>query len=107
MLDISTILQSFKLDLVKGWHIAVLILIVVIWAVVKQLTVPKELAHLPSVPTLPLLWSYARAEAENERIERLILPFANQKGEGVVVVYALGRWIIHVLDYKVRTTLVA
>lgn len=107
MLDNSAIvMQMFKLASEgSGWHVAVLILAVGIWIVVKQLTVPKQLAHLPSVPILPLLWSYAKAEAENERIERLILPFANQKGEGVVVVYALGRWIIHVLDWKARTLL--
>ena len=69
--------------------------------IVRQLTVPRELRHLPIVPILPLLWSYISGEAENERIERLYVPFANEKGEGLVVVYALGRWISHVLDPKV------
>ena len=70
--------------------------------VVKQFTPPSELQHLPRVPILPLLWSYAKGEVEDIRIKKLIVPFANEKGEGVVVVYALGRWIVHVLDHKVR-----
>ena len=72
-----------------------------IFLTIKQFTVPRQLAHLPKVPILPLLWSYASGEAESDRIERLILPFANERGEGVVVVYALGRWIVHCLDAKV------
>ena len=65
-------------------------------------SVPAELAHLPRVPVLPTLWSYAKGEVEDVRIKRLILPYANEKGESVVVIYALGRWIVHVLDAKVR-----
>ena len=42
-----------------------------------------------------------KGEVEDVRIKKLILPFANEKGEGVVVIYALGRWIVHVLDRKV------
>ena len=63
---------------------------------------PAELNHLPKVPILALLWSYASGEVEEARIKRLILPFANEKGEGVVLVYSLGRWIVHVLDIQVR-----
>lgn len=73
--------------------------------IIKQFTVPRDLAHLPKVPILPLLWSYASGESESERIERLIVPFANERGEGVVVVYALGRWMVHCLDAKVKKKL--
>lgn len=62
--------------------------------------VPPELRHLPRVPILPLLWSYLRAEEENKRLRRLILPFADRKEE-VVLVWALGRWMVHILDHKV------
>ena len=67
----------------------------------RLLTPPAELAHLPRVPVLPLLWSYFTGEVEDVRIKRLFMPFA-ERGEGVVLVYALGRWIVHVLDEKVR-----
>jgi hypothetical protein len=73
---------------------------------VKQFTPPAELRHLPRVPILPLLWSYVKGEVEDIRIKKLIVPFANQQKEGVVVVYALGRWIVHVLDHKVCYALV-
>lgn len=66
----------------------------------RLLTPPAELAHLPRVPVLPLLWSYFTGEVEDVRIKRLFMPFA-ERGEGVVLVYALGRWIVHVLDEKV------
>ncbi|KAK1236607.1 hypothetical protein PQX77_000159 [Marasmius sp. AFHP31] len=75
--------------------------------VVKQFTPPAELQHLPRVPILPLLWSYAKGEVEDVRIKKLIVPFANEKNEGVVVVYALGRWIVHVLDHKIGRDLSA
>ncbi|KJA29606.1 hypothetical protein HYPSUDRAFT_31542 [Hypholoma sublateritium FD-334 SS-4] len=68
-------------------------------------TPPAELRHLPRVPILPLLWSYASGEVEDVRIKRLLLPFANEKGEGVVLVYALGRWIVHVLDHQIAKDL--
>ncbi|TRM57260.1 cytochrome P450, partial [Schizophyllum amplum] len=66
----------------------------------RLFTPPPELAHLPRVPVLPLLWSYFTGEVEDVRIKRLLLPFA-ERGEGVVLVYALGRWIVHVLDDKI------
>ncbi len=65
-------------------------------------TPPAELDRLPRVPILALLWSYASGEVEEARIKRLILPFANEKGEGVVLAYSFGRWIVHVLDYQVK-----
>ncbi|KAI0308699.1 hypothetical protein OF83DRAFT_1073132 [Amylostereum chailletii] len=65
------------------------------------LFVPHDLRHLPRVPILPLLWSYLRGEAEDKRLKRLVLPFANEKNEGIVLVWALGRWMVHILDRKV------
>jgi hypothetical protein len=67
----------------------------------KLLTPPAELAHLPRVPIFPLLCSYAKGEVEDQRIKRLIVPFANERQEGAVLVYAFGRWIVHVVDHKV------
>ncbi|KAI5822538.1 cytochrome P450, partial [Schizophyllum commune Tattone D] len=66
----------------------------------RLFTPPAELAHLPRVSVLPLLWSYFTGEVEDVRIKRLLMPFA-ERGEGVVLVYALGRWIVHVLDEKI------
>ncbi|KAG2032475.1 cytochrome P450 [Suillus americanus] len=63
-------------------------------------TVPSHLRHLPRVPIFLLLVSYLSGEVEDVRIKRLILPYANEKGEGLVLVWVLGRWIIHILDHK-------
>jgi len=88
------------LDLPTGWQI--LLPFVLIYAFLKwAFTPPAELRHLPRAPILPLLWSYISGEVEDVRIKRLLLPFAHEKGETVVVVYALGRWIVHVLDHQV------
>lgn len=38
---------------------------------------------------------------ENDRLEWLILPFADANSHGVVVVWGFERWMIHVLDPKV------
>ena len=70
-------------------------------AIKRLFAVPKELQHIPHVPVLPTLISFARGEVEDVRIKRLLLPYA-QRGEPAVLMYALGRWIIHVLDSKVR-----
>ena len=77
--------------------------LLLVFGIVKILTPPAELRHLPRVPILPLIWSYATGEVEDARFKRLIVPFADKKGEGVVLVYALGRWIVHVLDHKVTS----
>ncbi|TFY60465.1 hypothetical protein EVG20_g7409 [Dentipellis fragilis] len=60
--------------------------------------VPSELRHLPRVSVPRLLLSYLTGEVENERLRRLVLPFASERGEGVVLVWALGRWMVHILD---------
>jgi len=67
----------------------------------KLLTPPPELRHLPRISVLSLLWSYLIGEVEDARIKRLIVPIANKTDEGVVLVYAFGRWIVHVIDHKV------
>lgn len=100
----SCLLQALvicdMLNLLAGWQ--TLLSIVLIFVFVKwAFTPPAELRHLPRAPIIPLLWSYASGEVEDVRIKRLLLPFANEKGEGVVLVYALGRWIVHVLDHQV------
>lgn len=88
------------LNLPVGWQI--LLPIVLLYVLAKwAFTPPAELRHLPRAPILPLLWSYASGEVEDVRIKRLLLPFANKQGEGLVLVYALGRWIVHVLDHQV------
>ncbi|PPQ77543.1 hypothetical protein CVT24_005233, partial [Panaeolus cyanescens] len=92
------------LNLPLSWQ--TLLPIALAYAFIKwAFTPPSELRHLPRAPILPLLWSYARGEVEDVRIKRLLLPFANEKGEGVVLVYALGRWIVHVLDHQIAKNL--
>ena len=61
---------------------------------------PRDLRHLPRVSIIRLLISYLTVEEENHRTQRLLMPFA-QRGHGVVVVWALGRWMVHILDEKV------
>ncbi|KAH7905603.1 cytochrome P450 [Hygrophoropsis aurantiaca] len=70
------------------------------WALYRAFAVPSSLRHLPCVPLLPLLWSYLSREPDDVRIKRLIMPFADDSSEGVVVVWAMGKWMVHVLDYK-------
>ena len=79
----------------------VLLVALIVYGACRVLAVPPELAHLPRVPVLPTLLSYARGEVEEVRIKKLILPFANEKGEGLVLIFALGRWIVHIIDRKV------
>lgn len=88
-------------DFHVGWQVLLPLALIVI-LINRAFTPPAELRHLPRAPILPLLWSYISGEVEDVRLKRLILPFANESNEGVVVVYALGRWIVHVLDHQVR-----
>jgi cytochrome P450 len=67
------------------------------------LAVPAELRHLPKVSPYATIWSYARRESVDSRVRRLILPFA-RRGEGVVLVYMLGKWGVHVLDANLVKT---
>ena len=65
------------------------------------LAIPSDLRHLPRVSPYATIWSYARRESVDRRVKRLILPFA-ERGDGVVLVYMLGKWGVHVLDANVR-----
>ncbi|KXN87718.1 Cytochrome P450 4F12 [Leucoagaricus sp. SymC.cos] len=63
--------------------------------------VPSKLSHLPRAPLLPLLFSYLSLEAEDQRIQRIVLPFANEKREPLVLVWTFGMWIVHIIDFEV------
>ncbi|TFK35800.1 cytochrome P450 [Crucibulum laeve] len=67
-------------------------------------TPPAKLRHLPRVSFFRVLWSYANKETEEARIRKLYIPFMQEKGEGVAISYALGRWLIHILDPKIWRT---
>lgn len=90
----------------KGSMVGTFIFALLVHFIWRFFTVPAHLRHLPCVPIFPLLKSYLSGEVEDVRLRRLILPFANEKGEGVVLVWALGRWMVHLLDEKVCFTLV-
>ncbi|SJL17001.1 uncharacterized protein ARMOST_20541 [Armillaria ostoyae] len=66
---------------------------------------PRNLRHIPRVAILPLLWSYLTGETEDCRIKRLVLPFSRDAGEQIVLVWALGRWMVHILDFKLAQEL--
>ena len=90
--------QSFSTG--DATQLLVLIILGLAAFVIKAFRVPAELRHLPRVSIVRLLISYLTVEEENHRIQRLLMPFA-QRGHGVVVVWALGRWMVHILDEKV------
>jgi len=78
------------------------------YVVKRVFIVPASLAHLPRVSVWELLKSYVSREEESQRVRRLLLPFANATGERqgrqkepVVLVWAFGLWIIHVIDHEV------
>lgn len=75
----------------------VLVIALLFVSVQYVLAVPAELRHLPRVSPYAMIWSYARRESVDSRVRRLILPFA-KRGDGVVLVYMLGKWGVHVLD---------
>lgn len=70
----------------------------------KIFIVPSNLAHIPRVSILSLLWSYISKEPESERIQRLFVPLANESGHPLVLVWTFGIWIVHVLDFKIGET---
>ncbi|GJJ12835.1 hypothetical protein Clacol_007080 [Clathrus columnatus] len=74
------------------------------WGFRKLFIVPSNLAHIPRVSILSLLWSYISKEPESERIQRLFLPLANESGHPIILVWTFGLWIIHVLDFKIGET---
>ncbi|KAH7887199.1 cytochrome P450 [Phlebopus sp. FC_14] len=63
-------------------------------------TPPRAIRHLPRVPIFPLLRSYLLGESDDVRFQKLIMPFADEKAEGVVMVWALGLWMIYIIDHK-------
>lgn len=95
----SSFLTAIQQDVTRFWPLV--LGVSVVFGIRQLFAVPKELRHIPAVPVIPTLWSFAKGEVEDVRIKKLLLPYAN-RGEGAVLVYALGRWIIHILDRKVR-----
>ncbi|KAK7463556.1 hypothetical protein VKT23_006903 [Stygiomarasmius scandens] len=73
----------------------------VVIAVVKLFSVPRNLSHLPTVPLRPLLWSLLMRESEDERTRNVIIAFANAHGYPVVLVWTFGLWVVHIVDHKV------
>jgi len=72
---------------------------VLIWQ--QVFTPPPSLSHLPAVPALSLLLSYASLESEDKRTKRLIVAYANKHGHPFVLVWTFGLWIVHIVDYKI------
>lgn len=62
---------------------------------------PRHLRHLPRVPVWPTLLSFLSGETDADRLRRLVLPYADAHGHGLVLLWMLGDWYIHVLDPKV------
>ena len=96
----EALLSSFKADLTRFWP--VLIAAGVYWGFQRVFAVPADLAHLPRVPILPTIRSYISGDSDDKRIRKLILPYADKHGESIVLVFAFDRWLVHVLDHKVR-----
>ncbi|KAJ8496055.1 hypothetical protein ONZ51_g1369 [Trametes cubensis] len=69
-------------------------------AVYRWVRVPPHLRHIPKVPILPLLRSYLSGEVEEQRVKRVILPFAEKARTNVVLVFIVGEWQVHVLEGK-------
>ncbi|KAL1945058.1 hypothetical protein VTO73DRAFT_2678 [Trametes versicolor] len=67
----------------------------------RALRVPSHLRHIPTVPLWPLLYSYLSGEVEEQRVKRLVLPFAKAQGTDVVLMYCLGDWMVQVVEPKV------
>jgi hypothetical protein len=59
---------------------------------------PSHLRHLPRLPVWPIVKSLLSGETESSRIRRLIVPFADSRGCGLVLVWALGNWYAHIVD---------
>ncbi|KAI0358041.1 cytochrome P450 [Trametes cingulata] len=68
--------------------------------VYRLLQVPPQLRHIPKVPLWPLIRSYLSGEVEEQRVRRLVLPFAKRMNTDVVVVFCLGDWMVQVLEPK-------
>lgn len=70
-------------------------IVLLIW---RLFVVPSHLRHIPCAPVLPLLKSYLSGEVEEQRIRRIILPFALENGHSVVLVWLFGHWFAHIVD---------
>lgn len=68
------------------------------FALYRLLRVPPHLQHIPAVPLWPLMASYLSGECEEQRVKRLVLPFARERQTHVVLVYCLGDWMVQVLE---------
>ena len=68
------------------------------FGVYRLFRVPPHLQHIPTVPLWPLLKSYLSGECEEQRVKRLVLPFAREKQTQVVLLYCLGDWMVQVLE---------
>jgi hypothetical protein len=64
------------------------------------IVVPPTLAHLPRAPLIPIFLSVLRGEPDDVRYKQLLLPLLDDSEHGVVLVWMLGRWIVHVLDWN-------
>ena len=82
--------------------IVLLSLAALCFAAYRLLRVPAHLRHIPTVPLWPLLRSYLSGEVEEQRVKRLVLPFAKQMQTDVVLVFCLGDWMVQILEPKVR-----
>ncbi|CAK5269981.1 unnamed protein product [Mycena citricolor] len=80
------------------WALAAAVIGFFVWRV---FVVPAPLRHLPRVSIYALLKSYLAMEPEDVRIRKLIMPFVNERREGLVLVWALGKWMVHVLDQQI------
>ena len=89
------------MDLVVSWYPLAFAGVIALHLVCVVVVPPRNLSHLPRAPILALLRSYLSGEIESERINRLILPFAKEHGHSLVLVWAFGMWIVHVVDFEV------
>lgn len=62
----------------------------------RVFVVPKHLAHIPKVNSLPWFWSILKGESHDVRMKKLMLPTINQYG--LCLKYILGRWTLTVGD---------
>ncbi|TFK86990.1 cytochrome P450 [Polyporus arcularius HHB13444] len=85
---------------VSPLDIALLTLAALCLAAYRLLRVPAHLRHIPTVPLWPLLRSYLSGEVEEQRVKRLVLPFAKQMQTDVVLVFCLGDWMVQILEPK-------
>lgn len=96
----TTIMQQvFSLSTIKTHCLAASVLCG--FYILRKFICPRHLRHLPRVPLLPTLYSLLSGETEDRRVHRLVLPLAAQNGHGLIVVWALGDWYVHIVDHKV------